>query len=325
MKNCDLSVGDWIIIEHSDAYAYVLSVHDIYYEAFHTEVQEGSCRQGDYNNSLVIYRIYCTLKGKRINRKPAYSYYGVEKLRKLNTEEKDFIDRILESDPDGFNNWKNESVFPTEYEHIDIPVVSATPKSVMNKFKKAVKQLSSPFTFIDLRKICKDIKSMDWNHINEVSDNYISFDMFFTIGNHSGNCILFDQIKHVNYTDGEEDKKMIESFFSFETVFLSLARFVKEYDCLYPSESNAILLARLKEIWNGLFHQNWKEQPLAYDFFTHAPKEMYSFKLAYSTALGFLERNVDELDCQRLVDFLLEEEKGANLYKRVYNALKGML
>lgn len=323
MKHCDLSVGDWFVIEN--CYAYVLAVHDIYYEAFHLEVQEDSCKLGDYNYSFVVYRIYCTLKGKRINRRPVYFQYGIEEWQKLTSDEKEFIAKLLESDADGFNCWKEGSVFPTEYEHIDIPVVSATPKSVMNKFKKSVKQLSSPFTFTDLLKACQDIKSIDWNHINEVHDNYISFDMFFTIGHHKGNCILFDKIKNIEYTDKEEVEKILESHFTFESAFLSLAYFVNAYNCLYPSEKNTVLLARLKEIWSGLFHQNWKEQPLAHDFFIHAPKEVsYSFEFAYSTVLEFLERNVQELDCQRLVDFLLEEEKDKNLYKRAYEHIRGI-
>lgn len=40
MKHCNLSLGDWIIIEN--CYAYVLATHDIYYEAFNHEVQEDS-------------------------------------------------------------------------------------------------------------------------------------------------------------------------------------------------------------------------------------------------------------------------------------------
>lgn len=71
---------------------------------------------------------------------------------------------------------------------------------------------------------------------------------------------------------------------TFETAFLSLARFIKEYDVIYPSEKNTVLLEQLKKIWSGLFHQNWKESPLAFDFFTHAPKiQSYSYELAKDT------------------------------------------
>ena len=81
MKHCDLSVGDWIIIEN--CYAYILAVHDIFYETFHTEVQENSSLKGDYVYSLIVYHIYCTTKGKKINRKPAYFTHGVEDYRSL--------------------------------------------------------------------------------------------------------------------------------------------------------------------------------------------------------------------------------------------------
>lgn len=323
MKHCDLSVGDWFIIE--GCYAYVLAVHDIYYEVFHLEVLDDGCKQGDYNYSLVAYRIYCTLKGKRINRRPTYFWYGIEEWQNLYYVEKEFLEKLLESDPDGFNRWKEGSVSPTEYEHIDIPVVSAKPKSVMNKFKKAIKQLSAPFTFADLMEVCQDIESMDWSHINEVDNNYIVFNLTFTIGRHKGKCILFDKIKNIEYVDTEEEKRILESFFTFESCFLSLATFVNAYNCSYPSEKNVVLLSRLKEIWSGLFNHNWKEQPLAHDFFIHASKKMsYSFELAYSTVLGFLERNVQELDCQRLVDFLLEEERDRKLYRRAYEHMIGI-
>lgn len=323
MKHCDLSVGDWIIIEN--CYAYILAVHDIFYETFHTEVQEKSSLKGDYVYSLIVYRIYCTTKGKKINRKPAYFTHGVEDYRSLAPDEKNFISQLLKSYSDEFNNWKAGSVLPSEYEHIDLPVLSSTPKSAMNRFKKAIKQLTSPYTFNDLLKVCNDIKSIDWKHINEVDDNYISFDMYFTIGNHQGNYILFDKIKKIDYTDSEEDNMTLESFFTFETAFLSLARFIKEYDAIYPSEKNTVLLEQLKKIWSGLFHQNWKESPLAFDFFTHAPKiQSYSYELAKDTVLEFLKRNVQELDCQRLVDFLCEEDKEKKVYKKVYELLKGM-
>lgn len=288
-------------------------------------MQENSSLKGDYVYSLIVYRIYCTTKGKKINRKPAYFTHGVENYRNLAPDEKNFISQLLKSNSDEFNNWKAGSVLPSEYEHIDLPVLSSTPKSAMNRFKKAIKQLTSPYTFNDLLKVCNDIKSIDWKHINEVDDNYISFDMYFTIGNHQGNSILFDKIKKIDYTDSEEDNMTLESFFTFETAFLSLARFIKEYDAIYPSEKNTVLLEQLKKIWSGLFHQNWKESPLAFDFFTHAPKiQYYSYELAKDTVLEFLKRNVQELDCQRLVDFLCEEDKKKKVYKKVYELLKGM-
>lgn len=137
MKHCDLSVGDWIIIEN--CYAYILAVHDIFYETFHTEVQEKSSLKGDYVYSLIVYRIYCTTKGKKINRKPAYFTHGVEDYRSLAPDEKNFISQLLKSNSDEFNHWKAGSVLPSEYEHIDLPVLSSTPKSVMNRFKKAIK------------------------------------------------------------------------------------------------------------------------------------------------------------------------------------------
>lgn len=323
MKCCDLSVGDWIITDNY--YAYVLAVHNICYDAFDSEVQEDSSLQGTYYYSLVAYRVYCTAKGKRINRKPTYVTYGTEDCRRLTSDEQKFISKLLESASNGFDKWKNESAIPSSFESISVPVLSAAPKSVMNRFKKAIKQLPSPFVFTDLLKVCADVGSMDWGHIGEADGNCISFDMCYTIGNHKGGSILFDKIKNIDYTDTEEDKRLLEQLFTFESAFLSLARFVKEYDFVYPSDKNAALLARLKEIWNGLFHQNWEEQPLARDFFTHAPKELaYSFELAYKTVLEFLKRNVRELDCERLIDFLLEEEKEKRIYRKAYELMRGM-
>lgn len=230
----------------------------------------------------------------------------------------------MELDNDGFEKWKESSILPSVHEDIRVPVQSSTPKSAMNKFKKAIKQLHSPFSFTDLLKVCSGIQSINWKQIDKVDDYYISFTLSFTVGNYKDNCILFDTIKHIDYTDDEEDKQILEQIFTFESTFLSLARFVKEYDPIYPSEKNSVFLARLKEIWNGLFHHNWKEQPLAFDFFTHAPKEQsYSFELAYKTVLNFLQRNVQELNCQYIIDCLLEKT-GKDLYKKAYELIKGM-
>ncbi len=184
--------------------------------------------------------------------------------------------------------------------------------------------LSVMDAFTDLLKVCSGIQSINWKQIDKVDDYYISFTLSFTVGNYKDNCMLFDTIKHIDYTDDEEDKQILEQIFTFESTFLSLARFVKEYDPIYPSEKNSVFLARLKEIWNGLFHHNWKEQPLAFDFFTHAPKEQsYSFELAYKTVLNFLQRNVQELNCQYIIDCLLEKT-GKDLYKKAYELIKGM-
>lgn len=323
MKYCNLSVGDWIIIEN--CYAYVLATHDIYYEVFNSEVQKNSSLQGKHVHSLVAYRIYCTIKGKRINRKSSYFTYEIEDYRMLTSNEQVFISNLLESDICEFEKWKNDSILPAVCEHIRVPVQFSSPKRTMNKFKKAIKQLPCPFTFTDLLKVCSDIKSINWNQIEDEEDSCISFTLSFTVGNHKDNCILFDKIKHINYTDLEENKLVMEQFFTFESAFLSLARFVKEYNAVYPSEKNEVLLARLKEIWSGLFHHHWKKQPLAFDFFTHAPKEQsYSYKLAYETLLKFLQRNVQGLDCQNLIDYLLEEETRKGLYKKAYELIKGM-
>lgn len=322
MKHCNLSFGDWIIIEN--CYAYVLATHDIYYEVLNHEVQEDSSLQGKYLYTFVAYRIYCTMKGKRINRKSSYFTYGIEDYSVLTSDERLFISKLLELDTDGFEKWKESSILPSVYEDIRVPVQSSTPKSVMNKFKKAIKQLHSPFSFTDLLKVCSDIQSINWKQIDKVDDYYISFTLSFTVGNYKDNCILFDTIKHIDYTGDEKDKQILGQIFTFESTFLSLARFVKEYDSIYPSEKNSVFLARLKEIWNGLFHHNWKGQPLAFDFFTHAPKEQsYSFELAYKTVLDFLQRNVQELNCQYIIDCLLEKT-GKDLYNKAYQLIKGM-
>ncbi len=322
MKHCNLSFGDWIIIEN--CYAYVLATHDIYYEAFNHEVQEDSSLQGEYLYTFVAYRIYCTMKGKRINRKSSYFTYRIEDYSVLTSDERIFISKLLELDTDGFEKWKESSILPSIYEDIRVPVQYSTSKSAMNKFKKAIKQLHSPFSFSDLLKVCSGIQSINWKQIDKVDDYYISFTLSFTVGNHKDNCILFDTIKHIDYTDDEEDKQILEQIFTFESTFLSLARFVKEYDSIYPSEKNYVFLARLKEIWSGLFHHNWKKQPLAFDFFTHAPKEQsYSFELAYKTVLDFLQRNVRELNCQYIIDCLLEKT-GKDLYNKAYQLIKGM-
>lgn len=322
MKHCNLSFGDWIIIEN--CYAYVLATHDIYYEAFNHEVQEDSSLQGEYLYTFVAYRIYCTMKGKRINRKSSYFTYRIEDYSVLTSDERIFISKLLELDTDGFEKWKESSILPSVYEDIRVPVQYSTSKSAMNKFKKAIKQLHSPFSFSDLLKVCSGIQSINWKQIDKVDDYYISFTLSFTVGNHKDNCILFDTIKHIDYTDDEEDKQILEQIFTFESTFLSLARFVKEYDSIYPSEKNYVFLARLKEIWSGLFHHNWKKQPLAFDFFTHAPKEQsYSFELAYKTVLDFLQRNVRELNCQYIIDCLLEKT-GKDLYNKAYQLIKGM-
>lgn len=322
MKHCNLSFGDWIIIEN--CYAYVLATHDIYYEAFNHEVQEDSSLQGEYLYTFVAYRIYCTMKGKRINRKSSYFTYRIEDYSVLTSDERIFISKLLELDTDGFEKWKESSILPSIYEDIRVPVQYSTSKSAMNKFKKAIKQLHSPFSFSDLLKVCSGIQSINWKQIDKVDDYYISFTLSFTVGNHKDNCILFDTIKHIDYTDDEEDKQILEQIFTFESTFLSHARFVKEYDSIYPSEKNYVFLARLKEIWSGLFHHNWKKQPLAFDFFTHAPKEQsYSFELAYKTVLDFLQRNVRELNCQYIIDCLLEKT-GKDLYNKAYQLIKGM-
>lgn len=89
MKHCNLSFGDWIIIEN--CYAYVLATHDIYYEAFNHEVQEDSSLQGEYLYTFVAYRIYCTMKGKRINRKSSYFTYRIEDYSVLTSDERIFM------------------------------------------------------------------------------------------------------------------------------------------------------------------------------------------------------------------------------------------
>jgi len=319
-------VGQWLKNEEFDNgiklcedFVQVECLHDLYYEPYDIEVLNGDNQEGDYKNTLITFRNFCDAKGKiKTAGTPHTAFLGVDTLSPLTPQEQSFIETLIANNKSKYEQWQTKRRAKKEELYIIGTVPQGTAKKTLPLVKKAIKKLPIPFTFTDLVSFIKSrnidiICYADSDMANE--EDYISFTLTYRFGEQRGKEILFSKVSQLDYTEREEEKLKLGRIFTFEMVFLSLARFVKLYDTKHPSSANAVLLENLQEVWHHLFHQDFKDCPIAKDFYTHAPRYIsYTDTQAWQIISDFLKRNAKELDAEEFVVKMKSDDNLMQLY-----------
>ena len=131
-------------------------------------------------------------------------------------------------------------------------------------------------------------------------------------------------VKELDYVEPEEERDVVDGFFSFECVFMLLANLVAVYNQKHPSDGNGEFMRHLDCIFKALVEHDWKGCPVAKDFFDNAPKLVkYSREQAWQTINDFVRRNADELHAHSFVAAINSGDEVKRLCFLLYDGIVG--
>lgn len=200
------------------------------------------------------------------------------------------------------------------YVAIYVEVKKGYADAVLPKFRKAAKNLPKRFTFTDVQKILRSIPEIkaDTASTESLNEDYIYFELCYILKEQSGSHLSFYRIREfASSTD-------MSTFINFEGVFISLYQLVKLYNQTNPSERLNHFADKLKEAASALFNHDFKNSPLAKDFFKNAPKIFYTFDTAYSTMSDFLMHLAKDFDVEDFAELVKSQNEDIiKLYHKI--------
>lgn len=311
--------GDWIMVE--DEFAKVESIFPMYYEPFDIDYEEDDdedkddVKVGDYNQTVISYHTFCTLQGRVCSSKAQVKYLNFcDWIKPMTAEQAVLLEQIKTKKAKAFAAWEAKCKDAKEYIIIYVNTKKGYADAALSKFRKAAKALPERFAFSDVQTILRSIPELKADTANtECGDkDYIRFELCYMPKEQKGKHLTFYKIREF---DSFGDFSV---FINFELVLVSLYHLVRLYGQETGSEKLSILAERLKEAGKALFEQKFRQDPLAKDFYKHAPKILYTFDTAYATMQAFLERHSEEWDIDDLVKLIEnKDEKIVSLYHKI--------
>lgn len=288
--------GDWIMVE--DEFAMIESIFPAYYEAF--EAKETDVKTGDYKHTIISYHPFCNLNGRVLSSKAQIKYLDFCKwIKPLTVSQRDLLESIKAKKLSAFAKWEGKCKEAKDYLTISMDTEKGQASAALSRLRKATKQLSDRFTYAELQTILDSIPEIKANTATDDGSSgtdHISFELCYILKEQQGKCLSFYKIRNF---DCSED---LSSFMNFEGVFISLYQLVVLYNKEHHSEELTALTAKLKKTFFALVKHEFKDNPLAKDFYKKAPKVNYSPELAYSTIADFLTRNADALGAKEFIE-----------------------
>lgn len=304
--------GDWVMAEND--FARVESIFPMHYEAFDINADE-DVEVGDYDQTVISYHSFCNVRGKVNSSKAQIKYFDFcDWIKPLIKEQTVILERIKEKKAKAFSEWEAKCKDAKDYVAIYVEVKKGYADAVLPKFRKAAKNLPKRFTFTDVQKILRSIPEIkaDTASTESLNEDYIYFELCYILKEQSGSHLSFYWIREfASSTD-------MSTFINFEGVFISLYQLVKLYNQTNPSERLNHFADKLKEAASALFNHDFKNSPLAKDFFKNAPKIFYTFDTAYSTMSDFLMHLAKDFDVEDFAELVKSQNEDIiKLYHKI--------
>ena len=311
-KKLPFQPGDWIMAE--DEFAKVESIFPTYYEPFDID-EEDDVKVGDYNQTVISYHTFCTIRGRVCSSKVQIKYLDFcDWIKPLTAEQAVLLEQIKTKKAKAFAEWEAKCKEAKWHVPIYVAVKKGQVDATLSKFRKAAKSLPERFTFADIQAILRSIPEIkaDSASTEDQYKDYIYFELCYTPKEQKGKHLTFYKIRAFG-------KSMdLSVFINYELVFVSLYHLVRLHGEEIGSEKLALLAKRLHEAGKALFNQEYKKDQLANDFFKHAPKIFYTFDTAYATMEAFLERHAKEFDVEDLAELVKNRDENiVKLYHKI--------
>lgn len=312
---CHPKPGDWIMVE--DEFAKVESIFPMYYESYDID-EEDDIKVGNYKHTVISYHTFCTLQGRVCSSKAQIKYLDFcDWIKPMTAEQAALLERIKSKKAKAYAEWEAKCKDSKEYITIYANTTKGHSDTALSRFRKATKALPERFTFSDVQAILRSIPEIKADTANTEcgGKDYINFDLCYMPKEQNGKHLTFYKIREFDSTAD------FSVFINFELVFVSVIHLVRLYGEETGSEKLGLLAERLRQTFKALFNQDFKNNPLAKDFYKHAPKILYTFDTAYSTMEAFLSRHSKELDIDDFVKLI--KNKDENIV-RIYHKVLGV-
>ena len=193
--NKNIVIGEWFCAYEGIAIAE--SIHDFYYEEYN-HIPEGK-NVGDYNFSMLEYKLFCDYEGKPIRRNK-FKDFNKDYCTPFNKKWEKVLNNSIKNHPKEYESFQ-KFLKETKHTYSDIMVFYEVPEDkkfqVAQDMERIQKSLPEKFTFEDFIKKGEEYKCAInlKTHLEygSYSPIYLRIMMGFTYGDFAGKRVLFDR------------------------------------------------------------------------------------------------------------------------------------
>ena len=190
----NIVIGEWFCAMEGIAIAE--RIHDFYYEEY-DDIPEGK-KVGDYNFSMLEYKLFCDYEGKPIRRN-RFKEFNKDYCTPFNKKWEKVLNNSIKNNPKEYESFKKFLKEP-KHTYSDKTVFYEVPEDktsqVAQDMERIQKSLPEKFTFEDFIKKGEEYKcAIDLKkHLGygEYSPIYLRVMMGYTYGDFDGKRVLFD-------------------------------------------------------------------------------------------------------------------------------------
>ena len=194
--NKNIVIGEWFCAYEGIAIAE--RIHDFYYEEYN-HIPEGK-NVGDYNFSMLEYKLFCDYEGKPIRRN-RFKEFNKDYCTPFNNKWKKLLNNSIKNHPKEYESFK-KFLKETKHTYSDKMVFYEVPEDkklqVAQDMERIQKSLPEKFTFEDFIKKGEEYKcAINLKaHLEpgRYAPIYLRIMMGYTYGDFAGKRVLFDQL-----------------------------------------------------------------------------------------------------------------------------------
>jgi hypothetical protein len=193
--NKNIVIGEWFCAYEGIAIAE--SIHNFYYEEYN-HIPEGK-NVGDYNFSMLEYKLFCDYEGKPIRRN-RFKVFNKDYCTPFNKKWEKVLNNSIKNHPKEYESFQ-KFLKETKHTYSDKMVFYEVPEDkkfqVAQDMERIQKSLPEKFTFEDFIKKGEEYKCVInlKTHLEygSYSPIYLRIMMGFTYGDFAGKRVLFDR------------------------------------------------------------------------------------------------------------------------------------
>lgn len=319
--------GDWVL--YDEKISQIIDAYSINYEKFDSVVKEDEANYGKRKCKYYLLRDLCTMGGKFVSVKP-YIVFTDSFFESLEEENLQVLEKIKKEKSEKFAEWKSKEVNAKTKEFKSYFSVEVKPKegvNILKQFKKICKQLPCLFSFNELEeKVSQaDIDMTTCVEDYQAFDNQISFTLKFNLDDIKNGVVYYRKVCEFDYTDAEEDAILLETFFTYESLFFSIVFFLNRYTSEETDECAQAFKEDMKIATSALMNKKLKNSELAKEYYDFVPKETFTKEEAFVLFKQFIDMNKQKYNLEKLCQTIAEKHDwSVEIYSLSYDYAKEM-
>lgn len=314
----EIKKGDWVL--YDDKISQIIDVYSINYEKFDSEVKVDETNYGKLKCKYYLIRDLCTIEGKLVSGKP-YIVFIESFFETLEEEDLQVLEKIKKEKKEKYAEWESKEVNAKTKEvelYFSVEVKPKEGANILKHFKKICKQLPSLFSFAELVEKASqlDIDMTTCVDDYQAYDNQISFTLKFYLDDIKDGVVYYHKVCEFDYTDAEEDAKLLENFFTYESLFISIVLFLNRYTSEETDENAQTFKADMKTAATALMNKKLKNSELAKLYYDFVPKKTFTKEESFDLFKQFIDMNKQKYNLEKLCQTI---EKKHDWSVEVYN------